>query len=293
MSTLNSRDLAYFKQLVIDRNYTKTAEHFGVTQPTITYAIKRLEAELAAPLFIRNRSHRELTLTLSGKSFSKHANKILKELETAKADLLAITHEKVRFGLPPIIGTYYFPQLANRLIRADLMAHMDTIEAGSVTLQQQLIDKQLDVALLGVIHPEPIAGIKTMTLAQTKFKIITSPIHHLATQSEIAFGQLKNEPFITLKEGFIHSAAFQQLADKNQFQPNVVYTTPDIDVLKGMVRENVGVGFLTELAIANDQTVHSLALTDADQRHFDIVLAYREQTNPLVKQLVSVLQEPI
>jgi len=149
------------------------------------------------------------------------------------------------------------------------------------------------VALLGVIHPEPIAGIKTMTLAQTKFKIITSPIHHLATQSEIAFGQLKNEPFITLKEGFIHSAAFQQLADKNQFQPNVVYTTPDIDVLKGMVRENVGVGFLTELAIANDQTVHSLALTDADQRHFDIVLAYREQTNPLVKQLVSVLQEPI
>ena len=288
---MNSRDLAYFKQLVIDRNYTKTAEHFGVTQPTITYAIKRLEAELAAPLFIRNRSHRELTLTLSGKSFSKHANKILKELETAKADLLAITHEKVRFGLPPIIGTYYFPQLANRLIRADLMAHMDTIEAGSVTLQQQLIDKQLDVALLGVIHPEPIAGIKTMTLAQTKFKIITSPIHHLATQSEIAFGQLKNEPFITLKEGFITRPP-QQLADKNQFQPNGVHNA-DIDVLKGMVRENVGVGFLTELAIANDQTVHSLALTDADQRHFDIVLAYREQTNPLVKQLVSVLQEPI
>lgn len=42
---MNLQDLKYFHELVNQKSYTKTADSFGVTQPTITAAIKRLETE--------------------------------------------------------------------------------------------------------------------------------------------------------------------------------------------------------------------------------------------------------
>ncbi len=43
---MNLRDLEYFYQLAKSKSYTGTAQHFKVSQPTISYAIKRLEKEL-------------------------------------------------------------------------------------------------------------------------------------------------------------------------------------------------------------------------------------------------------
>ena len=42
---MNTRDLQYFQALVKYKNYTRVAKEFGVSQPTVTQAIKRLEKE--------------------------------------------------------------------------------------------------------------------------------------------------------------------------------------------------------------------------------------------------------
>lgn len=290
---MNLKDLNYFVQLVKDRNYTKTAQVFGVSQPTITYAIKRLEAELNTQLFVRDQSHRQLLITLSGQSFNDHATKILAEFETAQGDLAALSSETIRFGLPPIIGTYYFPKLAGKLVSLGLMDHIHTVEAGSVTLQKQLLDQKLDAALLGFIHLKPIEGIQTVTLSQAKFQIITSPEHRWSNRQMIAFSELQDEPFVALQEGFIHSKALKQLKNRDDVAPQTVFSTPDIEVLKSMVRENVGVGFLTELATANDPSIHTIDIEGTNDLKFSIVLAYRNQANPLVQKLVDVLQQPV
>lgn len=39
------RDLEYFIELVKDKNFSVVADHFQVSQPTITMAINRLEEE--------------------------------------------------------------------------------------------------------------------------------------------------------------------------------------------------------------------------------------------------------
>ncbi|WP_252902648.1 hypothetical protein [Paucilactobacillus hokkaidonensis] len=43
----------------------------------------------------------------------------------------------------------------------------------------------------------------------------------------------------------------------------------------------------------DDQSVHTINLTDKNQPHFDIVLAYRPQVNPLMEKLIDELQQPI
>ena len=63
---MNTRDLEYFHKLAELTSFTMVAEFFGVSQPTITYAVKRLEEAYHCDLVIKDRSHRSVTLTAEG-----------------------------------------------------------------------------------------------------------------------------------------------------------------------------------------------------------------------------------
>ncbi len=70
---MNTKDIEYYVQIVKQKNFTKVANYFRVSQPTITYALQRLEKEFDTVLITRDRSHHELIVTPSESScFSMH-----------------------------------------------------------------------------------------------------------------------------------------------------------------------------------------------------------------------------
>lgn len=272
---MNIKELQYFQRLFQENSFTKTANFFHVSQPTITAAVQRLEKELDAQLVIRDQSHKDLIFTDSGKQFEKHVEQILQEIETAKLEITAIKKEKVRLGLPPIIGGYYFPTLSSQLVSQDLLSRLDTHEDGSKLLLNKLITGHLDIALLGSVQPIENDQLSGHMLSRKKFKIIVSRNHPLAQKKAVAFKDLQREPFIQLNERFIHSIAFEQLSRQNRIKPEIIYRTNDIQVIKGMVANNIGISFLTEMAILPQDPVAVLELSDVVQPEFMIQLVYR------------------
>ncbi|WP_252898371.1 LysR family transcriptional regulator [Apilactobacillus ozensis] len=150
---MNIRDLEYFKNLVEQKNFSKVAAKFKVSQPTITTAIKRLENEFNAKLFIRDRRHNTIEATASGVQLFKHCQTILNELSIAQQELHNITHQKLVLGLPPIIENHYFTQVCSKLAQLNLLKSLTTVEGGSVSLTDSLRKGQLDLSLLGSINP--------------------------------------------------------------------------------------------------------------------------------------------
>ena len=63
---MDFRQLKQFVVLATELNYRRAAERLNMTQPPLSIAIKRLEAEIGAPLFERDRlgavSYTHLTL---------------------------------------------------------------------------------------------------------------------------------------------------------------------------------------------------------------------------------------
>lgn len=171
---MNIRDFEYFHQLVKEKNFSKVAQIFSVSQPTVTLAIKRLEEEFETTFFIRDRSHKELLVTPSGYQFDAHLKVILNELAIAKKEALRAKQEKLLFGLPPIIGNYFFPNIVSKLIATGLIEQLETREAGSQTLLKLLLDGSLDFCLLGSLEPLTQPALKAETFAQASFKIIVS-----------------------------------------------------------------------------------------------------------------------
>lgn len=131
-------DLKYYQALVKYKNFSQVAAKFNVSQPTITMAIQRLEKDFDTSFFVRDHVHKQLHITPTGKQFAVHVDVILNELKIAHQEINQAESSSIRFGLPPIIGNYYFPPLTPLLMREGLLSHLETSEHGSKEILKML-----------------------------------------------------------------------------------------------------------------------------------------------------------
>ncbi|EMF0109296.1 LysR family transcriptional regulator [Enterococcus hirae] len=290
---MNTRDIEYYVQIVKQKNFTKVAKYFQVSQPTITYALKRLEKELDAVLITRDRSHHELVITPAGKQLFIHAQSILQEIKMAKAEITQLQKKKLRFGMPPIIGNEYFPKLSSYFIKSQLMDQIEITDGGSRDLYGMIHQGRIDLAILGSTQPIIDQKLEIELLLDKRFMIVVAPTHPFADRQTISFSDLTAEQFVLLNEHYVHPAAFKKLAKQAHIEPKVVYQSNDLAILKSMIRENIGIGFLTEIAIHPEDHLVSIPLSNQLQPHFLISLAKRTQQipTPLQENVVEVIQQ--
>jgi LysR family hydrogen peroxide-inducible transcriptional activator len=91
---MQMNQVRYYLALCEEQNFTRAAKRCGVSQPSLTNAIKRLERTLGGPLFHRDRRNIELT------ELGRVIEPYLKQLDQSayeakrKAGKLLATHSK-------------------------------------------------------------------------------------------------------------------------------------------------------------------------------------------------------
>ncbi|CAI3442881.1 LysR family transcriptional regulator [Enterococcus cecorum] len=161
-------------------------------------------------------------------------------------------------------------------------------------MYQALLKGQLDLAIVGMMNPLYDDQIEILPIAQKQFKIVVGRHHPLAKQKSVAFSELVEEKFVVLNEQYIHPKAMQKLAKQAGFTPKVIYQNSDLNILKGMIKEGVGIGFLVEIAVdeQKDELV-CLEIADKNQPSFHISLLSRKNQPASVSQQVvqQILEE--
>ncbi|RXI77597.1 LysR family transcriptional regulator [Levilactobacillus suantsaii] len=288
---MNTKDLAYFYQLIQQKSFSKVADYFHVTQPTITMAIKRLEAEYHTTLVQRDRVHNRLTITPTGQQLMAHATIVLNELSIARQEIDRLTQQQTVLALPPIIETHYFPRIAAQLQAQNMLQDIHIIEGGSVTLRRAIRNGEADIALLGSIEPLSYQQLLVREFDHQPFAIFVSKHHPLAKRRRITFSELRHEHFILFTDDFVHNAAFNQLTRRNHFRPTVVYRSNNTHVIMNMVAADVGVTFLTSIAAQQRSDVVRLTLLDDEQPEFitSIVSRTTHVLTPTQQKVLAIL----
>ena len=78
------RHLRYFVAVAEELNFSRAADRLHMAQPPLSAAIRQLEQQLGAGLFLR--TTREVRLTEAGRMFLDGARRTLAELERAQSD---------------------------------------------------------------------------------------------------------------------------------------------------------------------------------------------------------------
>lgn len=273
---MNIQDLKYYHELVNQKSYTKTARKFGVSQPTITAAVKRLEKKFNAKFLIRDQSHKNIIITKIGMQFDEHVQSILNEINVAEAEIKQASSAEISFGLPPIIGRNFFPTLVPKLLEISVLNHLNVIERGSYDLEQMLRSGTVNIALLGQTNLNTFSEIDFHLIKRYPMKIVVSKDSPLAHKETISFKELAQMDFIGLNNDYIHTRALDQLLERNKISLNTIYRSPDVMVVKDLVSKNIGFSYLTSLSVKPSDNIVSIPLSDKDQPEFLLVAAKRK-----------------
>ncbi|MGP4117115.1 LysR family transcriptional regulator [Levilactobacillus zymae] len=283
---MNTKDLAYFCELVDQKNYTATAKKFGVSQPTITLAIQRLEREFGGvPLLSQPYPRAGLQITRAGQVLYHQAKIMLRQLTATRTEVVHAGEDSIRLGFSPVTGTARFPAVAEKLLQTNMLDDLVIREAGSHQLLAELRAGKIDIALLATLDPIADPELKATLLAVNPFRVIVSDHHPLAQVQKIHFADLRQEWFITMMHHYIHTHALEAYSAWAQFTPQVVYRTAELSLLRALVRRNVGVSLLAETAIPRETMgIHVLTLTDRFEERSYMYLVTRRSYVPTKRQ---------
>jgi DNA-binding transcriptional LysR family regulator len=90
---MEMHQIRYFLALSEELNFTRAAKRCGVSQPSLTNAIKALETELGAPLFYRGT---RVALTQLGRAVRPHLRRVAREIDHAGKTARMIAVERPR-----------------------------------------------------------------------------------------------------------------------------------------------------------------------------------------------------
>ena len=251
------RQLEYFQMVSRLKNITRAAQRLRVSQPNITVAIKKLEAELGVQLF--DRSQKQLTLTPEGKVFLKRIELALRNIEDAVLEVNDYKHLQkgtIKIGIPPMMGAYLFPKVFSGF--RHLHPNLDVLlyEEGSLTIREKLESDELDFGI--IIVPESTPNLNVLKMSRNQLMVCVSKNSPLADKDEITPADIADADLIMLKEGAYSREVVQSKLSALKISPRTVLESSQIVTIKGLVAHQVGIAFLLDFICENSHDIKAI-----------------------------------
>lgn len=148
----SAAELEYFLELANTLNMSRASERLGISQPSLSLAMKRLEESISTPLFVRHKNG--VTLTQAGKQLQLHARQLMNYWEKTKSEALASQHAVQGYfslGCASTIAVYlvseFLPDLLERYPKLEIKLKHDL----SRKITEQVINLSIDIGV--VVNP--------------------------------------------------------------------------------------------------------------------------------------------
>ena len=231
------------------RHFARAAEQCRVTQPTLSAMIQKLEDELGARIFDRNRQ--PIAPTAVGELVIKQARETLRQSETIQE---VVFEEKAslggvfRLGILPTIAPYllprFFPQLMSKYKGLDIqVAEMKTKD-----IKQALIDGKIDAGILAQI--DGLDDYYQTPLLYEQYFAYVSQGSGLFDNKLVRTSDLAGEQLWLLDEGHCFRDQLLRFCQLKSAQVSqLAYRLGSMETFMRMVESGKGVTFIPELAV--------------------------------------------
>lgn len=245
---MNLRDLEYLLALAAAGNFSRAAAKVGVSQPTLSTQLKKLEEELGAPLL--ERTPNGVLFTAAGEAILARARRIAAEAEAIRQEAKQAADPRsatITLGLFPTFGPYILPHLLTPLREALPEANLRFVEEKSAELLRQLRAGDLDAIVLAQLPTDDTLSYRR--LITEDFVLAAPNDHELANSREpLHLADLANHELLLLDEGHCLRDQALDLCHQAQARQSSFRAT-SLEALRYMVAAGAGVTLLPRLAI--------------------------------------------
>ncbi|KAA9006286.1 LysR family transcriptional regulator [Paenibacillus spiritus] len=238
------RQLQYALQIAAERNFSRAAEKLHIAQPSLSQQLSKLEKELGVLLFQRNTSTVELTH--AGARFVEQAQHIIDAVELLRQEMSDISQLRtghVVVGSMPITGAHLLPHVLPVFQNKYPEVEITLLEDSSMNLEKLTAVGQTDLSLLSLPIESP--ALSCRVIGEERIDLAVPPGHPLAERAaagqRTSLSELKDDPFIVLKEGQGFRKMTIQLCGEAGFEPRVVFESSNMETVQSLVAAGMGV----------------------------------------------------
>lgn len=287
-SGVQIRDLEWLVTIADHQHVSAAADALGTSQPTLSRALARCEAELGARLF--ERVPDGVRLTPAGELVVDAA----RDLTSRYAQLVATVARVLDSGTG-LVRLAFLDSMATSLVPSLLRAFHAYAPQVRVQLRQEpgheiAHDFGLGAVDLAITSVPPPGSYGWHVLQEERLVLVVPPSHPWRDREEVALAELGSEELITTPVGFGHRQLVDDLLREAGVAPPVSFESQDLATIEGLAAAGLGVAVVPEAFAGHSGTVGLRLTAPAARRTIGLTWRTdRELTPPARRFLDFVL----
>lgn len=281
---------ALFADVAETKNFTKTGERMGYTQPGVSHVLKTLEAEIGFPLFLRTRKGIELTpngITLL--PLVRQLLSVNEQLEQTISSINGLETGHLTIACFASISRNWLPAIIHSFQKKYPGIEIDLLEGGTDDIVRWVSNNIVDFGLLSKRHTNDLEWIP---LYHDPLVAILPKNYTLTSAESFPMSEFANRPFIISAEGTDYDIHYA--LRKSGINPNIRFSSKDDLSIVTMVANELGISILPQLVIQNfTDSIISLPLEPFFSRELGIAACSKTSLSPAAKNFINVLKDAL
>jgi LysR family transcriptional regulator, low CO2-responsive transcriptional regulator len=248
---MDLRQLEIIRAIADTGSFTAAGEKLHVSQSAISRQILLLEEELGEPVF--HRIGRRIRITPAGESLLQLSHRVFQDLQETVSSI-SDKRESLS-GTMRLVGgmtvcLYVFPALLAEVRRVH--PHLDLkVTVGSA--ERSIAMLRSGAGDLGMITlPVEATDLVSVPVLEEELILVTYPAHPLAKKKSIAPADLDKQDFVLFETGSITRRLVESFFTREGVEPEIIMETENVEIIKAMVRNGLGISIIPLQAAAAD-----------------------------------------
>lgn len=303
---MNLKQLQYAVTLSREGSFSKAADVLGISQPSLSQYIKKIEEETSCVLFERKGT--SVRLTEAGKIYIDTGLRILeleKKMKNALSDLSYYKTGTLTVGTSPYRSARFMPAAAAAFREAYPGVSLTVDERGTQELLEGVGHAEFDLCVTvlpvdenlysyTVLHEENfLLAVPKGSALDQKLAAGTAPGNDFPV-ADLALAD--GSDFVMLTEGQFMQRLLRKLADQQNLTLNPAVTVKSLEAQIAMVARGLGAALIPEglEAFAAPDSVSCYRLTgDLASRQVAAVWRKGDDLSEIARAFVDILQKNV
>lgn len=281
-------DLRYFLEISQTQNVSRAAERLGVSQPTLSVAIRRLEDLLGTELLIRTKTG--VRPTHAGEKLASQARQLLNEWDRIRDSVLRDEREirgRYVIGCHPSVAMYSLPHVLPTLFAQNPALEVRLVHDLSRKITEDVISFKVDFGI--VVNPWDHPELVIKPLCRDEVTVWTSSrpsaLQDLTTGDAVLFANPEMQQVQHLLKQF----------KKKGLTYGRIVASDSLEVLTSLVAAGAGAGILPGRVATRVAALQLRPVEGAPTYPDRVCLVYRAdaQRTPASRALARAIERAV
>ncbi|KAM9865765.1 HTH-type transcriptional regulator CynR [Leucobacter aridicollis] len=276
-------------------SFTSAATRLGVSQPTISALIRKLEEHHELPLFIR--TGRKLALTAAGSELLGWARQIVETAELADealVELRGIQRGSISLGVLRNANFYFLPDMVERFHRRRPNVNLRLFGQNSFEVVEGVRNGQLEAGI--VVLPVPDEELEVFPLVQDE--VLWASIHPERVAAPVSIEQIVSNPVVLYDASYSwNDPTRRQLSERAQERGLRLQPRLEVEYLEAaleLVKRGLGDTMVSRAVTQNVNFPPEIHVASFDTPLYDTIAVIRRRNSvysPAIRELIDIVND--